>query len=215
MIKLLGALRREMNGAVADGMYVYGRPCGLNYGVSLPTIRAIARAEGCDHSFARYLYRQQVRELRLAALHIADPAAVDDGEARFWAEGIINSEIAEEAAFALLRRSPAIGVIFAQWCGSGNEFLAYSALMAAARGAAADTALLKLIPEAVAAHPDSRIIAQGAVALLSAAFQIPEARQTVTDVLEPIRSAAGTSYAAGYITGEMEWRTYQAPDSGE
>ncbi len=215
MIALLGSLRREMNGAVADSMYAYGRPCGLNYGVSLPTIRVIAKAEGCDHSFARYLYRQQVRELRLAALHIADPAAVDAAEARFWAEGIVNSEIAEEAAFALLRRSPAIGGIFAQWCGSGNELLAYSALMAAARGAAADTGLLRFIPAAVAAHPDSRIMAQGVVAFLAAAHRIPEARQAVTGVLESARAAAGTSYAAGYITGEMEWRTCLASDSDE
>lgn len=70
MVALLRELRRERNGAVADSMRYYGTPYGLNYGVSLPTLRRIARAEAPDHGFARYLYRQDVRELRLAALHI-------------------------------------------------------------------------------------------------------------------------------------------------
>ena len=34
MAALLGAFRRERNGAVADSMRFYGAPCGLNYGVS-------------------------------------------------------------------------------------------------------------------------------------------------------------------------------------
>ena len=73
MVALLGELRRERNGAVADAMRCYGAPYGLNYGVSLPTLRKLARAETPDHDFARYLYLQEVRELRLAALHIARP----------------------------------------------------------------------------------------------------------------------------------------------
>ncbi|MBD9301287.1 MAG: DNA alkylation repair enzyme, partial [Alistipes senegalensis] len=64
MAALLGAFRRERNGAVADSMRLYGKPYGLNYGVSLPTLRTLARAEGTDHEFARYLYQQDVRCLR-------------------------------------------------------------------------------------------------------------------------------------------------------
>ena len=80
MVALLRELRRERNGAVADSMRYYGTPYGLNYGVSLPTLRRIARAEAPDHGFARYLYRQDVSELRLAALHIACPACLTTEE---------------------------------------------------------------------------------------------------------------------------------------
>jgi hypothetical protein len=74
MAALLGAFRRERNGAVADSMRFYGAPFGLNYGVSLPTLRTLARAEAADHDFAKYLWRQDVRCLRLAALHFVDQA---------------------------------------------------------------------------------------------------------------------------------------------
>ena len=111
MLALLRELRRERNGAVADSMRYYGTPYGLNYGVSLPTLRRIARAEAPDHGFARYLYRQDVRELRLAALHIACPACLTPEEFPAWAAGIVNSEIAEEAAFALLSRAEAFPAV--------------------------------------------------------------------------------------------------------
>ena len=42
MAALLGELRREMNGAVVESMQRGEGGYGLNYGVSIPTIRAIA-----------------------------------------------------------------------------------------------------------------------------------------------------------------------------
>ena len=133
MVALLRELRRERNGAVADSMRYYGTPYGLNYGVSLPTLRRIARAEAPDHGFARYLYRQDVRELRLAALHIACPACLTPEEFPAWAAGIVNSEFAEEAAFALLSRAEAFPVLFSAWIASPDALLQYAALLAAAR----------------------------------------------------------------------------------
>ena len=133
MVALLGELRRERNGAVADAMRCYGAPYGLNYGVSLPTLRKLARAETPDHDFARYLYLQEVRELRLAALHIACPACLTPEEFPAWAAGIVNSEIAEEAAFALLSRAEAFPVLFSAWIASPDALLQYAALLAAAR----------------------------------------------------------------------------------
>ena len=56
MIALLGAMRKQMNGAVADAMYYYGADYCLNYGVSLPTVRQIAREQEKNHALALYLY---------------------------------------------------------------------------------------------------------------------------------------------------------------
>lgn len=133
MVALLGELRRERNGAVADAMTCYGKPYGLNYGVSLPTLRSLARAETPDHDFARYLYRQDVRELRLAALHIAEPARLTEPESSDWAAGIVNTEIAEEAAFALLSRAGVFPRLFEKWIADPDPLLQYAALLAAAR----------------------------------------------------------------------------------
>ena len=197
-------MRKQMNGAVADAMYYYGANYGLNYGVSLPTVRQIAKEAEQDHDLALYLYKQQVRELRLAALHIAEGEKITMEELPAWAEGVINSEVAEEMAFALLPRTTILADIFAEWNKSENEFLAYAALMAAARSnIARDTDAILAIPTIINRFSTSRIIAQGAVALLAAAYDCDsEARKSVTEVMSKLED----SPAANYVEEEMSWR---------
>ena len=204
MIALLGAMRKQMNGAVADAMYYYGADYGLNYGVSLPTVRQIAREQEKDHALALYLYKQQVRELRLAALHIAQAEAITMEELPTWAEGVINSEIAEEMAFALLPHTTIISDIFTAWSESDNEFLVYATLMAAARSELArDTNIVNVTPNILSRFSASRIIAQGVVALLAAAYDCDaEARKAVAEVIEGLEE----SPAANYVKEEMSWR---------
>ena len=102
MAALLGELRREMNGAVAESMQRGEGGYGLNYGVSIPTIRAIAGRVGTDHAFARFLYRQDVRELRMAAPTIADPASVPPDNVDEWFAGRLPEGLIEELALRLL-----------------------------------------------------------------------------------------------------------------
>ncbi|MBQ5830219.1 MAG: DNA alkylation repair protein [Alistipes sp.] len=204
MITLLGAMRKQMNGAVADAMRYYGADYGLNYGVSLPTIRSIAQAEERNHQLALYLYKQQVRELRLAALHIADPALLAPDSLDEWAEGIINSEVAEEMAFALLRYADALPAIFTEWISSDNEFLAYAALRSAAATAfGREVAVVAQTIEAIDRFHTSRIIAQAAVAVLAAAYEHnPEARLAVEQAINDLDD----TISASYVKEEMAWR---------
>lgn len=214
MVALLAAMRRERNGAVADGMRYYGTACGLNYGVSLPTVRSIARAEEPDHAFALYLYRQEVRELRLAALHIADPALLTLAELPAWAAGIVNSEVAEEAAFALLSRAPILPEIFAAWTADAEPLPVYAALMAAARSSETPAEWAEPAAEAVRRQSEAvaagrqpayaaQLAAQGAAALLTAIGSRDEKnRQTVLRAAD----AAGAMPAGDMLREELAWR---------
>lgn len=190
MVALLGELRRERNGAVADAMCLCGKPYGLNYGVSLPTLRRIARAETPDHDFARYLYVQDVRELRLAALYIAQPERVTMDEAAFWAAGIINSEVAEEASFALLSRVGVLPELFRSWI-TASPLLQYAALLAAARSPQASLAWVDAALEAV--HRN----AVEAEALVAAARSVAAA-DTSAAPAAGIAGAAGQAASASF-----------------
>ncbi|WP_307756514.1 DNA alkylation repair protein [uncultured Alistipes sp.] len=224
MVALLTELRRERNGAVADAMRYYGAAYGLNYGVSLPTVRALARAEKPDHDFAHYLFKQDVRELRLMALHLAEPARLSTEEANVWAAGIINSEVAEEAAFALLSRSDIFPQLFDKWIADRNQMLQYAALLAAARSPHLTVVWLEPAVEALrrsaaadeshshisgsAAAPASGLsaslfVARGAVALLVAL-----AAQNKENRLAVIRLAGslGKLPAEDYVHEELAWR---------
>ena len=187
MVALLGELRRERNGAVADAMCLCGKPYGLNYGVSLPTLRRIARAETPDHDFARYLYVQDVRELRLAALYIAQPERVTMDEAAFWAAGIINSEVAEEASFALLSRVGVLPELFRSWI-TASPLLQYAALLAAARSPQAS---LAWVDAALAAVHRNAVEAEAVVAAARSAAAAPAA-----GIAGATGQAASASFAA-------------------
>lgn len=167
MISLLGRIRKQMNGAVAETMNSDGQKYGLNYGVSIATLREIVASEPKDYEFAKYLYRQQVRELKLCACHIADVQMVDTHEFPFWSRGIANSELAEELAFALLSNIYDINSLMGVWSSESNELIAYAALMAASRNERTTSEVAFVAAErAVRANPDSRYIANGVVALM-------------------------------------------------
>lgn len=209
MTTLLGAFRRERNGAVADTMRYYGRPYGLNYGVSLPTLRQLARAEATDHAFARYLYQQDVRELRLAAFHIADPVRLTPEEFAFWGDGLLNSEMAEECAFALLSRAPHFPQLFAAWMDPDAAWLRqYAAMMAAAR--VSDPAvewidpILSTVRRAAGAQlPESRLLAQGAVAALVA---IGSRNEETRQMARRAADSLGSLPAEEFIREELAWQ---------
>lgn len=192
MVALLGELRRERNGAVADAMCLCGKPYGLNYGVSLPTLRRIARAETPDHDFARYLYVQDVRELRLAALYIAQPERVTMDEAAFWAAGIINSEVAEEASFALLSRVGVLPELFRSWI-TASPLLQYAALLAAARSPQASLAWVDAALEAV--HRNA-VEAEAVVAAARSVAAADTSAAPAAGIAGAAGQAASASFAA-------------------
>lgn len=200
MVALLGAVRKEMNGAVLDTMRYYGADYGLNYGVAIHTLREIAGRMTREDGFARYLYLQQVRELRIIALWLAEPERLAPSDFDFWGGGIINSEVAEQAAHALFSRSGCVEELLDRWCGK-DALLAYSALMAASRAPhVGREAATRAIVAAVGESPDNHVVAQGAVALAVA----------VKADVATLRDALGGNAdcpTAAILLEEVGWRT--------
>lgn len=202
MVALLAAFRRERNGLVADTMHYDGTRYGLNYGVSLTTVRAkVAQLEPQrDHLFARFLLRQEVRCLQLAALHLATPEALTDPQERAqWHDALRNSELAEEAAFALLRYLPDFENLFRAWVASENHYASYGALMAAARVADPQAAWLQPSLEALR-RDESRLTLQATVNLWAHIAQTDRAA-----VEEALASLVDTPREE-YLREELAWR---------
>lgn len=201
MVALLGAVRKQMNGAVLDTLRYYGKDYGLNYGVAIHSLREIARANGRDDGFARFLYRQQVRELRIVALWIAEPERTTVADFPFWAAGIVNSEVAEQAAHALLSQIGDIDTLLAEWCASDDALWAYSALLAASRSVCVSPrAVIAGVSDAVRHFPDNRLVAQGAAAAL-----VSIAGQCREEVLL-LSEGFADSPTSRLIREELSWR---------
>ena len=204
MITLLGRVRKQMNGAVSESMANDGENYGLNYGVSIATLREIAATEQPDHDFAKYLYQQQVRELRLIACHLAEPAKVDIHDFPFWSRGIRNAELAEELAFALLSKIYDINSLMGIWTTESNELIAYAALMAAARNVRTTSEVAFIAAEkSVRANPTSRNIAHGVVALMC---YIAERDKSVKVGIPTLLESMPDCPVKEFIREELEWR---------
>ncbi|MCC8062057.1 MAG: DNA alkylation repair protein [Rikenellaceae bacterium] len=120
VMALMRRLKIEMNGAVTDAMREYGggrQGYGLNYGVSLPTIRDVAREYAPDHELALALWRQDVREMKLAALFVDDPSQVTAVQMEAWASDWRVPELAEQCAMQLFWKSPDAFKQAAEWAG--------------------------------------------------------------------------------------------------
>ena len=204
MIALLGRVRKEMNGAVSESMSTDGENYGLNYGVSIATLREIASAEPKDMDFAKYLYQQQVRELRLIACHLAEPDKVDIHDFPFWARGIRNAELAEELAFALLSKIYDINSLMGIWTTESNELIAYAALMAAARNKRTTSEVAFIAAErSVRANPKSRNIAHGVVALIC---YIAENDKSVRVGIPTLLDSMPDCPVKEFVAEELAWR---------
>ncbi len=195
---LLYRLRKEMNGAALDTMRYFGTDYERNYGVQIYAIRNLAREIGTDHELALSFYPENIREVRLVALWIADAEKVLVSDFDFWASGIINSEVAEQASHALLSRIVPIAELLTAWCYSDNALLAYCALLAAARnGGVEPEVAVRAIVEAVANFADNRLVAQGATAL---AINLSD--EAIKNLLEKLPD----NPTARLLREEISWR---------
>lgn len=205
MVRLLGAFRRERNGLVADTMYYEGARYGLNYGVSLPTLRHLVReAEPAfDNTFAEFLLSQEVRCLRLAALHLVDPDSLQEPETALrWLDALTNSELAEEAAYALLSRSKAFDSLFADHLLSASYYPSYALLMAAARCPEPDLAWVESAWKALQRHPQ-RLMLQAVTSLWAhLANRSAQGKEVVLARLETLPAGP----MADHLREELAWR---------
>lgn len=201
MVALLGKIRKQMNGAMLDTFRYYGAKYGMNYGVALHSLRDMAREIGCDDELAHFLFRQQVRELQIIALWIADAEAVTEKEFDFWANGLINSELAEQAAQGLLSKITPIDTLVERWCGSGNELLAYAALLAASRSDKISINIVQSsVNKVVTAFADNHLATQGVVALLGNKIENHRA------VVESVLATLPDNRSAAVVREEIAWR---------
>jgi 3-methyladenine DNA glycosylase AlkD len=132
--RLLVALRRDTNGAVVSDMESRGLHYRRNYGVSLHTVRSEARKLAINHGFAKYLWKQPVRELKLATATVADPCEVSLAEVRFWLDGVENIELAEVLASYLFARTAIVRQLAEAYIDSNNPLWVYVALLSLIKG---------------------------------------------------------------------------------
>lgn len=97
-VEIEGQVKSYQNGVVASSMTDKGLAYTCNYGVSIVILRQIAKAYVGQTGLAEFLWNLDVREYRILATLIMNPASMDLVNCRSWIEHIQHAELAEQAA---------------------------------------------------------------------------------------------------------------------
>ena len=116
------SFRLMMDGAVAQSMRDKGLNYHLNWGATLPRLKAKAEELGPDYDLAIALWKENVRECKILATMLMPPERMLPGVCDIWMEQIPSQEIAEQAAFNLWQYLPYAPEKAYQWIANDQEY---------------------------------------------------------------------------------------------
>lgn len=98
---ILTELRAQANPANVAGMARYGINPQGTLGISIPTLRAIAKRTGKDHALALELWESGLHEARILASLVDDPRQVDEAQAERWAAQFDSWDVCDQVCYNL------------------------------------------------------------------------------------------------------------------
>ena len=106
-----------------DGMARYGIVAKKVYGVSMTTMKSLAKELGRDHALSQALWKTGWYEARMLASLVGDPACVTPTQMEKWAKGFDNWAVCDTATFALWDRTPHAWPKVREWSKRKEEFV--------------------------------------------------------------------------------------------
>jgi Predicted DNA alkylation repair enzyme len=116
-------LRRLMNGVVVQSMREQGIVYKFNFGVPLPDIKALASTLEKDEAFAKRLWHEDVRELKILATLLYPHEKFSKETADLWIREITHQEIAEQLCINILRYLPFANELASSWICQKEELI--------------------------------------------------------------------------------------------
>ena len=121
--EVLSWLERRGTKQNRDGMARYGIVAPKAFGVSVATIRQLAKQIGRDHALAAALWATGWYEARMLAAFVDHPAKVTSVQMDRWARDFDNWAICDTLCFHLFDRTPHAWRKIEQWSGRKDEFV--------------------------------------------------------------------------------------------
>jgi 3-methyladenine DNA glycosylase AlkD len=121
--KVVAELRARANPANVAGMARYGINPENTLGVSIPSLRAMAKRIGRDHALARELWASGIHEARVLAGLVDDPAAVTAAQLERWAKDFDSWDVCDGVCSNLFDRTPYAWDKAVAWSARSREFV--------------------------------------------------------------------------------------------
>ena len=115
------SFRLMMDGAIAQSIRQKGLDYHVNWGATLPRLRAMADEMGKDYDLAIALWKENVRECKILATMVMPAEKVLPAVVDIWMEQTTTVEIAEQAAFNLYQHLPFAASKAFEWLASAED----------------------------------------------------------------------------------------------
>lgn len=109
------SFRLVMNGPASQSMREKGLKYKLNWGVPVPTLKAMAKDYGKNYDLAIELFKEDIRECKILATMIMPPERMLPEIIDVWMEQTTQNEIAEQLAFNLLQHLDYAPMLAFEW----------------------------------------------------------------------------------------------------
>lgn len=126
---ILGQLKSMQNPQAVLGMARYGINPNNTYGISMPTLREIARQTGKNHDLALELWESSIHEARILAALIDNPRVVTEGQMEAWVIDFDSWDVCDQVCSNLFDKTPWAYQKAIEWSQREPEFVKRAAFV--------------------------------------------------------------------------------------
>jgi len=130
--EILSILQQNANPQNVAGMARFGINPKGTLGISIPTLRNLAKRFKLDHELAHQLWASGIHEAKILASMIDDPKKVTKEQMDEWVVQFDSWDVCDQVCMNLFDKTPYAYLKAAEWCEREEEFVKHAgfALMA-------------------------------------------------------------------------------------
>ncbi|MFA5840429.1 MAG: DNA alkylation repair protein [Candidatus Margulisiibacteriota bacterium] len=121
--KLVIKLKSLANPKNVAGMARFGITANNTLGISMPTLRKMAKEIGKDHNLAQQLWDSGIHEAKILASFIDDPKLVTAKQMDQWVADFDSWDVCDQVCGSLFDKTPFIHKKIFQWAKDKREFV--------------------------------------------------------------------------------------------
>jgi 3-methyladenine DNA glycosylase AlkD len=120
--EIIGRLKAEANPANIAGMARYGISTANTLGISIYTLRKIAKEIEKDHALALKLWDSGIHEARILASYIEEPEKVTEAQLEKWVKGFDSWDVGDQVS-ELIAKTPYVMKKIQEWADREEVFV--------------------------------------------------------------------------------------------
>jgi len=121
--EVLAELKKFANPANVKGMARFGINSTNTLGVSIPTLRGIAKPHRLDHALALELWESGIHEARILAAFVDDPKQITESQMETWVKDFDSWDVCDQVCSGLFDKIPLAYRKAVQWSKRPEEFV--------------------------------------------------------------------------------------------